>query len=793
MWKYIIRFILRYRLLVLISMIVLTAFMGFQASRVKMSYEMANMLPANDSTSITYKKFQKHFSRDASMMMIGLRDQRVNTLETFNAWRDLTIDLQDIEGVQATLSIGNTYQLVKDEEVKQFKLVPIVNEDPSSQEELDSLLEIIYTQKFYDKLMFNKDNGFSLMTVTMDKKTVNSKNRFVLMDEILSRSQKFQEETGVDLHYSGLPYIRSITSEKIKFEIILFSFLTMLIASIALFVFFRSMKAVFFPMIIVSFSVIWALGLVALFGYEISVVTSILPPLSIIIAVENCIFLLNKYYFEFKNHKNKVKSLSRMIQRVGTAMFLTNLTTAVGFLAFTVTRNQMLVEFGIVASITIAMIFILSLSMIPIFFSYINPPKDRHTKYLDNKFTNRIVSKIEGIISNKRSITYTITTFIVLAGFVGLTFLKTTGNIVDDIPKDDSMYQDLLFFEEEVNGILPFEIMIDTKKKKGITKLSTLKKINKLQDTLATYPQFSRALSIAEIIKTAKQAFYNGDPEKYTLIKGNEKAFILQYLPEFKSDKKTILNTFVDTGLQITRVSVQIRNIGTHTIDSIKNDLRPKIDSIFNPKKYDVEMTGTSVVFLQGTNYLVDNLLISLLLALIVITFLLSLMFRSPQVVLISLIPNLIPQILTAALMGYLGIPIKPSTILIFSIALGISVDNTIHYLSRFRMELKNNGADIKKAVFAALAETAHSMLYSSIILFLGFSVFMLSSFGGTESLGKLITFTLIIAMISNLIILPSLLLTMDKRWVMGTFQRPFLRVIHEPAPDDDDEPILQQ
>jgi hypothetical protein len=320
--------------------------------------------------------------------------------------------------------------------------------------------------------------------------------------------------------------------------------------------------------------------------------------------------------------------------------------------------------------------------------------------------------------------------------------------------------------------------------------MSTIQKISDLQDTLALYPEFSKPLSVAELVKYSKQAFYNGNPEMYSIPNNQERNFILQYLPSLKTGKKTILNSFVDTSLSKTRISVQMANIGTRDIQRIKDDLKPKIDSIFNPEKYDVELTGTSIVFLKGTDYLVHNLITSLILAVIAIGILLGLLFTSFKMVAVSLVPNLLPQLMTAALMGFLAISIKPSTILIFSIALGISVDNAIHFLSRYRLALKHNNWNIKDAVLSALRETGFSMMYSSIVLFLGFSIFTLSTFGGTQSMGFLVSFTLLIALFSNLLLLPSLLLSLDRRITTRDFEEPLIELFEE---DDDTEADIRE
>ncbi|MEI6696942.1 MAG: efflux RND transporter permease subunit [Bacteroidota bacterium] len=763
MWTYLVRLILRYRFWNIFAILIITLFMGYQATKVQMSYEMAKMLPASDSVSVDYENFRKQFGEDGSVLFVGIKDSSLFQLKKFNAWHDLTYQIKEIQGVEEVLSLSKLYYLAKNDSTHKFDFKPVVQYKPRTQSELDSIQKLIYALPFYEGLLINKTSNATLMMITLNKNKLNTKARIALINEIKTDVDAFGLKQGIEVHYSGLPYIRTLTSQKVEKELKMFVLLSFLIASLVLYFFFRSFKAVFFPMLIVIITVVWAMGIVSLLGYKITILTGIIPPLLIVICVENCIFFLNKYHHEFRAHRNKVKSLSRIVTRIGTANLLTNATTAIGFATFAITGNKILVEFGLVASLMIMSTFFLTLILIPIFFSYLAPPELRHIKHLDNKHINGFLAKIEKIVTNKRKTVYLIVLFVLGIGIYGVSLLKTTGNIVDDIPKKDALYVDMLFFEHNFKGIMPFEISIDTRKDKGVMRLSVIKKIDELQDVLKTYPELSKPVSIAEVVKFAKQAFYNGNPEFYNLPDNSEMAFMAEYLPKMNAKKKTILNAFVDTNLRMTRISVQMANIGTNDIKRIQQDLKPKIDSIFNPEKYDVKITGTSVVFLKGTNYLIKNLRESLILAVILIALIMALLFSSLRMILLSLIPNLIPQLLTAAMMGYFGIPIKPSTILIFSIALGISADNTIQFLSRYRFELRLNKGNIKESVLYALGEAGYSMIYSSVVLCLGFSIFMMSTFGGTQAMGLLISFTLFLGVISNLFLLPSLLLSLEK------------------------------
>ncbi len=764
MWEFLVRFILRYRLSILISIFFITVFMGWQATRLQMSYELAQMLPQTDEAFIEYNQFRETFGEDGNVAFIGIRDPRFFELENFLQWWQITEEFTEIEGVTQVISIANIPRIVRNDQARKFEFSPLMTRKPQSQQELDSLINELYNLKFYDGLMFNQETGAIMAGVSLDRSILNTKERVRLINELYQTASSFEEDTGIDLHYSGLPYIRTRTAEKIESELKLFVFLALIIASLALLIFFRSFKAVFFSVLIVIISVIWALGLVALMGYEITILTGILPPLLIIIGVENCIFLLNKYHHEYRCHGNKTKALVRVVQRIGKATMLTNATTAVGFATFIITGNNILVEFGIVAALNILFVFLLTIFLIPIFFSYLPAPQLRHIKHLENRFIRRAIKRVVySVVFHRKRVYITFAVLFVL-GIWGISKLHTSGSVVDDIPHRDPIYRDLVFFEENINGILPLEILVETNRSNGITHPRTLKNIDQLQQVLATHPELSKPLSIVEVMKFAKQAFYRGAPQMYELPNQHERNFILSYMPEMEGAGQGIMSSLADSTMQKTRISVQMANIGTSEIRELQEQLQPAIDTIFDPETTQVTMTGASVIFLKGSGYLIKNLLTSLVFAIVIISLLMALLFNHGRMILISLLPNLFPQLLTAALMGFTGVPIKPSTILVFSIALGISVDNSIHFLAKFKQELALNKQNIKHSVLSALRESGVSMVYTFFVLFFGFSIFTASSFGGTQALGYLIAFTLFIALMSNLFLMPSVLLSLHKR-----------------------------
>lgn len=789
MWTSVARIILRNRILWLSIILGVTVYMGFRAREAQMDYEYARLLPLRDTTNIQYEHFQDIFGDEGNIIVVGISDTALREINRFRQWDELKDSLSGQEGVVNVLGISDAVMLHRNDSLQRFDVVPIAPKLPETQAELDAFWSTLYDLPIYDGLLYNKETGATIMAIALEKSILDNRNRVRVVNNLRRIIREFDDRHAFNTHTSGFPYIRTVNAEKVSNEILIFVLLALAVTAGIMFFFFRSFRAMLFSMVVVVIAVIWSFGFLVLFGFKITLLTALIPPLLIVIGIPNCIFLLNKYHQEYVNHGNQIKALSRVIHKIGNATLMTNATTAAGFATFILTSSRVLVEFGILASVNIMMVFLLALLLIPIIFSFAKPPKQRHTAHLEKKWINRVVSVMVSLVEKRRRWVYT--SSIVLAGIAlfGLQFIKKTGSLAEDLPQDAKLYQDLMFFEENFNGVLPFEVFIDTKRPRGSNALPTLQRVEALQTELAQIPELSKTLSLSDLIKFSKQAFYENRPEFYALPNRQDRNFISSYLSNSNTEV-SLIKTFVDTTGRYIRVSGSIADVGTREMERIQERILPVLDSLFDPSRYEAYLTGASVVFIKGTNYLVENLFVSLSLAILLIALFMAFMFRSFQMVLISLTPNLLPLLLTSAIMGYFAIPIKPSTILVFSIAFGISVDDTIHFLAKFRQELKLRNWDIRSSVLAALRETAVSMTYTSIVLFFGFSIFIASEFGGTVALGLLVSITLFFAMMANLLLLPALLLGMANRINKKNFMEPAIHLIDEEAPQSI-EPLL--
>lgn len=762
-WQLIARVILRNRLLILLVIAGITAALATQWKYMRFSNSEANLLPNDHPISLTYQNFLAQFGEEGNIVAVAITGADQISTESLGHWHEFSRSLENLEEVEMVLSTENVRTLKKSESGDRFTFSPYY-EDSNQTPDPESLKHFFISQPFYEQILYNKETSTVRTLIYLDKKIVNtSARKTFILEKFNPLVEKFEQNSGLNAYVSGMPYIRTMNAQSIIDEIGLFILGALVVTTLIFFFFFRSYRATFISMAVVIIGVMWSFGILGLLRYEITVLTALIPPLIIVIGIPNCIFLINKYQQEVKNHGNKALSLIRVIGKVGNATLMTNMTTASGFATFALTNSNLLKEFGIVASINILGIFLLSIAIIPIIYSMMDKPKDRHLKHLEKRWIGGFVQWTTEVVRHNRVTVYIIAISALAISIIGIFQIKTSGSPIEDMPKNKSFYQDIGFFEQEFTAVLPLDIVVETKLKNGVYRPATLKRIDELQQYIETEENLAKPLSVVNLVKYAKQAYYNGLPQYYELPSPQERSFINQAILNSSASQNNLLSAFTDSSGQITRISTGIKNLGTKEMELVYGGLDKTLDRLFPKEQYTTHTTGKALLFLKGTEYLITNLMISLLLAILLISLFMAYLFRSFRMIVISLIPNILPLIITAGIMGFVGIPIKPSTILVFSIAFGISVDDTIHFLAKYRQELVLHQWKIKVSVYGALKETGVSMFYTSIVLFFGFSIFTVSDFGGTIALGALVSITLLLAMLSNLVLLPSLLLSLER------------------------------
>ena len=763
-WEKISGIILKNRILIILSLLIVTYFFTTHWDKIRFTYTEANLLPATHPENIKYKSFTDKFGEEGNLIVISVKDSTLFTIEKLNAWNELSHSFKDHKDVSTVIAFGDLQKLKKNKTSRQFYIEPFIKDSLTTESELDLLKEEIFNNSpFYDKFLINSETKAVRTAINLKTEVVNTVLREQFVNNVLlPRVSEFEQKHNLDVRISGMPYVRTKYSETIKAELGKFIILAIVVTSLIFFLFFRSFRATFISIMTVCIGVMWTLGIVGILEYELTVLTAIIPPLIIVIGMPNCIFLINKYQHELNKHGNKSLSLKKVITKIGNATLMTNVTTASGFATFITTDSKLLNEFGVVASLSILSIFILCLLIIPIVYSFLPVPDEKHLEHQNKKWITTLLNWMVNVVKTKKIEVYVISVIMLAVSIIGIYKIEISGSFIDDMPRNTEFFDDILYYEKEFNGILPLEIYIDSKRKKSITKLSTIKKMEIVENIIKKFPELSRPISVVSLVKYSKQAFYNGNPKYYQVPTSQENSFILSYAKNSTSEVD-LLNNFVDSTGQYTRITTFMKDMKIERMERIEEELNAEIEKVMPAERFEVFLTGKAYLFQKGTYFLVDNLVWSLGLAVVLISLFMAYLFRNFRMIIISLIPNLLPLLITAGLMGYIGIPIKPSTILIFSIAFGISVDDTIHFLAKYRQELQDNKWQVKKSVYNSVRETGLSMFYTSIVLFFGFSVFVVSNFGGTVALGALVSGTLLLAMLSNLLLLPSLLLTLDK------------------------------
>ncbi len=774
MWKRLAKFVLQNRLLLLIVLFALTAVMAFFASKIKLSYEFSRAIPVDNLKYRDYLSFKEKFGDDGNLLVIGIQTDHFFDKNYFAVYQQLNNNLKKIPYVEDVLSTANAVDLLKDTASQKLVASPVFPASINSQEQLDSSKHLFYTLPFYKSLLYNPATNAFLIAVRINKQILNSKGRTKVIDSIANVTNLYTSKTNIETHISGLPLIRTQVADRIAREMKWFIIGSLILSALILLMMFRSIKTTLLSLLVVIIGVIWSIGITECLGYQITLLTALIPPLVVVIGIPNCIYFLNKYHTTYKKTGNKEQALIDMVSKMGVVTLFCNLTAAIGFAVFALTKSAILKEFGQVAGLSIMLIFVISFILLPGALSYMKVPGKKQLGYLDVKFFTNLLLRIERWVFNHKNIIYAITLVAVLFSVLGIFKLKTEGFIVDDLPQTDKIYTDLKFFEKNFNGVMPLEIVVDTKKRYGLAGsriLPVLAKMDSLSDYITAQKEMARPLSIAEGIKFVKQGFYEGDSSNYSLPNSFDAAFVGEYLKpgndsSGKNNLSKLLTSFIDTARESTRMSITMADVGTKKLPSILQGITKRTDELFDTAKYKITLTGATITFLEGSTFIINGLKQSLLWAFLFIALCMLYLFKSLRILICSLIPNVIPLIVTAGIMGWTGVRLKPSTVLIFSVALGIAIDVTIRFLVNYKQELPANSFDIKKTVSGTINHTGLSIVYTSLVLIAGFVIFCFSGFGGTQSLGWLTSITLLTATLTNLILLPVLLIATGKKEV---------------------------
>lgn len=873
MWQSIANIILRNRFTILGILTLITTFFVYNfLSGLKIDNKYGILLPNKSEARIDYDNLQEMFGEDGGTLIIALETDSLYSEKNLLGWKQLGDSILQIDGVQSVVSEATLFTITNNVEQQKFEASRVFADKSFKEKSVDSIEREVRNQPLFRGLLYNENEDVSLMMVSIDDSFISDAKKSNVVLDIENLAETFESDLG-KMRFTGLPHLRVVIGKRVTQEMYIFIGLLVVVTSTLMFFFFRSWRVVLICNLVVLTAVAWSMGTIAFFGFELTLITALIPPLMIVIGIPNCIFLFTKYHQEVKEHGQKILALTRVIKKIGTATLLTNFTTALGFLTFVTTNSDKLVQFGIVAAINILMVFLISITLIPILVSLLKSPKPKHLKHLERKLAVGLLDNLVRITVHHRKWVYIITLAVVTLSIIGVFRINATGNITSDLKEGNQILDDFKFIQNEFGGSIPFEVLISYKEPSKLAKSSTLRGMEAIQERFTRDTLFSKQLSYIDMLKAANMAYHNNDSTQFRLVTNKQKLSLLKRYIDSSLVTNTkgagvALNELMDTTNRVLRMRSQIKDIGSYEISDKVESMKRFMDSTLNPDKkrieklyasyaekknsafvdtilkensgianelsenyissdderfkydsdpitylqaqysdsdfdtnlraaidheyFDIVFTGTAIVASEGTKYMVINLFLSLAFAILAISILMAFLFRSWRMVMISMVPNFIPLLFTAGIMGWFGIPLKPSTLLVFSIAFGISVDDTIHYLAKYRLELKSKRWDLKQCIIMAIREAGLGMFYTSIILFSGFIMFTFSQFGGTQALGLLISLTLLIAMVTNLVVLPTLLLSLERRITTKSFEEPFFDAYAEETDIDWDHLDLE-
>ncbi|MCX7606349.1 MAG: MMPL family transporter [Bacteroidia bacterium] len=725
-------------------------YMLWRAQGVEITQDFIKVVPEDDADYQLYRRFRKEFGEDAGLVLVGITLPPVAADAYWARLRSLSDTLGAIPGVQGVFGLPTAPVLRWTEEG--FHTEPLSL--PKNSQEWDSLRRRL---PLYEGFLWDRNGESLLFFIQIDSLSLHTRAKHALIDRVEKIVRRWAEPLGVQVHFSGVPYLRHYVAQLLPEELWFFTVGSLVLTVVALLLYFRSWYAAAFPVVLLGLASLWTVGIIGIYGYKITLLTALLPSVIIILGIPPSIYMLSEYHRLYVAKGNKLSAIREMLRQLGLVTFMIHGNTALGFLTLYLTNVVPLQEFGLVAFWGTITTYFLTILLLPSFFMLLPEPKERHLRHLTNRWVVRWVHWVGAVVERRRGWVYGISLVLFGVAIGGILRLKAVSYMADDLPSSAQVMRDQAFFAARYGGTMPFEIVIEASQPQGVRRLRVLKALSALQDSLSRYPELARSISIADLLKAARQAFWGGVPQAYGLPQPEELPTLLRATRQGGSLQ--LLGTLVDSTYQRTRITAFVQDVGSMEMPLLLERVREDIRTTFGEEAGRVYITGTTLIFLKAISYLVDNLVWSLVATFLLVAFQMFLLYGSFRIMLISMGVNLLPLFLVAGLMGYMGMPVKPSTALIYEMAFGIVVDSAIHFLSSYQWYYRRHPRPSRAAV-VSVHHTGALIAYTSFVLLMGFGIFAFSSFGGTRALGILTALSLGIGLFSNLFLLPSLVIS---------------------------------
>ena len=740
-----IKVILNHPKVILSILAAITLVLGTFLPKVKMDFSIEQLFSQNDPVINRFLNFREEFDGVDNRIFLLYESDDPFSYKNLELNKKMVYAFENIEGVSKVTSLTNIELFTEGGE---YLLSPVYENIPKSIDSLNIAKERILSSDLLKNYLISEDGKVAAILIEVS----DSFNEHESRESIVKQIDELQLGTDWTWHQTGLPIIRTryvqyMIADNITFLIPVLSMLILLLSLL-----FRSLVGLALPLIVVLLTIIWTLGFMTATGITINIISYIIPTLLMVVGISDSVHFLVKYYKTLHLLGDKREALTQSLQKIGTAIFLTSITTAIGFGALSMVNIEIVKEFGIFTAMGVFFAFIITVLFIPSTLMLLGKTPKTKLEAYSRGYRVKIVKKLITIVrGHPKKIIFTGIT-ITIIGFFGALQINPHSKLLDDLRPGNTLLEDMRLAEDRMGSVLPVEIIITVDENENFEDIQDVAVIS-FTDELASYiskiPEIGKVVSVSDYLKAINQAMNDGDKSFYQVPLSRE--IISQYMLLYDSE----FNSLINSDLTKLRIASQIKDIDSRRSAEIEKELNTYIASVI-PEGITAEVTGTAFLALRTNNYLVKNLLGSFLVALIIITFLMIVLFRSVKMAFISILPNIIPMMVMAAVLGFLQIPLRPATAMTFAVAFGIAVDDTLHYLIRYRMELSKQ--HYRQANDSTMLGTGIAMMSTTAILSAGFLVLILSQFTPTVEFGMLSVITIVTALIGDLTFLPALL-----------------------------------
>ena len=731
-----------FRFLIVISLI--TIFSIIQLFFLKFDFTIENLFPENDQEVEQYYSFRDEFGREDNIISLTYNCDDPFLLKNYLENKKITQNLSKINGISNILSISNLGIELNISETN-------LPDENLTQKQLDEIRNYIFKYSIFTNNLISEDGTITSIILEVDESFNDHPGRLKIMKDI----ENIIDNSNWDWYETGIPVLRTKYVQYMIGDFIKFFPPVTIILLLVLYIMFKSMKIVLLPILTVFISVIWILGLMSLFDFSINIITYIVPTLVMIVGVADSVHILIKYNQDIKISNNTKISIKKTIQGIGNAILLTSLTTSIGFLSLLSTNIVMIKEFGFLVAIGVLIAFLVSIFLIPPLLILMDNTYPLKTKSSKKGIRYYILKQIVEVNKNHHLIILIISSIFIALFIYFASKVESNSALLDDLSSGNELFDDMKFTEENMGAVFPFEVIITAKDEKnnfienGIANSRIIVFVDKIQKKINSIPEIRKTISVVDYLDIIHDNFNEEFEEKSYL---NDE-LIFQYFVL----NEDIFQNLINFEYSKTRISARIKDINSTRAKEIVKEINEwKSENI--PDDIQISLTGTTLMALKVNDYLVNNLIISFLIAFGVIFVSMGFLFKSLKLAIFSMIPNLIPILFMAAIMGIFDIKLRPTTAMTFAIAFGIAVDDTIHYMVRFRQELSMNNGNFIEANSETIFSTGNAIISTSLILGCGFLVMVSSNFLPSRDFGFLSAITMFGAIIGDLFFLPTML-----------------------------------